>query len=167
MSKNITLIHNKENDTHLEEIKKEAGKIYETTSQAIYRISPILVKEDTNIHFPIISSDNTNIHRIKSIHKDNFIEKFALNEDQKTDNEYKTIDITTNQGEEDNYIELRLQEDEDEPRKYYDKYNLTQAFYFSCDPLSNKSEFIDEDEQCEIKFESMEDKLSRIFNISV
>lgn len=164
MSNNIKLIHNKDQDTNLDEIKKDVKNIYATSSQAIYRISPILVKEDTNTYFPIISADSTNSHHIKTLHKDNFIEHF---EAQKFENDYKLVNIALNCGKEDDYINLREPEDEDEPRKYFDKFNLLQAFYFSSDPLANQSEFVDEDETCEIKFEKIEDKFSRIFNITV
>jgi hypothetical protein len=164
MSNNIRLLHIKDEEKNIEEIKKGANKINETNSQAIYRISPILIKEDNGLSFPLISAENTHKHNLI---KENYVEKFSLSEDQKFENDYKLINIATNKGSEDNHIELRLPEDEEEPRKYYDKYNLYNAFYFSCDPLSSKSEFIDEDEEIVIKYESIEDKLTRIFGITV
>jgi hypothetical protein len=168
MSTNLKIIHNKDQDNNnIVNLKEDISNIYETSSQAIYRISPIIIKEDNNICFPIISADDTNSHNIKSIIKDNFIEKFNLSDDQRFDNDYKLIKIATNLNKDDDYIQLREPEDEDEPRKYYDKFNLFQSFYFSSDPLGNKSEFVDEEETCEIKFETMEDKFSRIFNITV
>jgi hypothetical protein len=206
---NILILWNEETDTLKTNSSQELSKlksslhfsdkeqIIQTSSQAVYRISPVLLTKvsDSSFVYPKIKlstaedSDVINKHIIDGIDKIDSTsdktqvkEKFSLKEDvfnydknhhdkllESNIIEIVQSNITNGEEVHDEFTSIKKPTEEDDQRKNMDKYNLLRGFSFAYDPYSNYSK-IDYDEdnfESEIKFEKVEDKLERILGIKI
>jgi hypothetical protein len=139
------------------EIKTLTSNVYETSSQAVYRISPVVSKEESGNHYTIYKATSDTAAKLNNIKKEMYWDRFSIKEDD--------IEPTNIIDEIIEPIELKKVEDEDEQRKFLDKDNLIKAFLFTYDPMSCTAEYDEEDESSEVKFESVQDRLEKIFDI--
>jgi hypothetical protein len=154
---NAKLIIYKEDDNT--DVKTLTSNIYETSSQAVYRISPILVKEESGNNYCLLKTNKETSSKLNNLKTEMYWDKFT--------NKDSEIEATNIIDEIIEPIELKQTEDEDEPRKFLDRDNLVKAFLFSFDPLSNRLTGYSEEEQNteDIKFEHISNRLGNLFNI--
>ncbi len=163
---------------------KEAGfnKFNSTDSQAIYRISPVLINSQDGFVYPkvkllnkedlhscsLIAQSKIEIAQVKNKFeaKENvFGNKVGSNE--KTHSDF--LDVVCGEDvEQKEDIDLKKPEDEDEGRKHFDKYNLLKAFKFVMDPYGSKAELNHEDDFTEsnLQFESVASKMESLFGLN-
>jgi hypothetical protein len=154
MDKNNKIILYKDDDNT--DIKTLPANFYETSSQAIYRISPVLIKEETGIYYTINKTTKESSSKLNNIKKEMFWNKYETKEDD--------IGPTNIIDEIIEPIEVKQAEEEDQPRKFLDKDNLIKSFLFAFDPLS-VAEYDEEDESSEVRFENINDRLEKLFDI--
>ena len=174
-----------QNDRKLEEIAKE--KVF-TDSQAIYRISPVLATNtSTGFVYPKIKVDNLDEALMYSREIDTTSDynvtktKFELREALSAYNSEAVsnleIDCESNflDAVEPNFdmksVITRIQqpENEDDPRKNLDKFNLFKAYTYASDPLNTKTHFKHDAnyENCEVEFFSVDTQIKDLLDINL
>lgn len=194
---NVELIYFKDldtaNDENVETLKSSVfsnQKNVETSSQAIYRISPVVVmkydKKGHKNHFDHLIYPKIKVTPEDMADKNNF--KFNAEVDRKTmKNKWEVKldvfnkDVSSAHEQPDsnfvdvvdadnvtNDIDLKTPEEEDDPRKHLDKFNLFRGFQFSMDPFNIRSDLTYEDnyDNCEVKFDSVGKRVEELFGIS-
>jgi hypothetical protein len=144
-------------DDEYTDIKTLTNNVHETSSQAIYRISPILSKEDTGNVYTIYKATKETSSKLNSIKKEMYWDRFNNKDDE--------IEPTNIIDEIIEPIYLKQVTDEEEQRKFLDKDNLIKSFLYTYDPLSLTTEYDDEDESSEVKFENISERLEKLFDI--
>jgi len=141
----IRLLYHKDSDNEANSIENISNlkslkniKITETFSQAIYRISPLVVYSG---HDEFVKP------KIKIVSEE--IDEYKFESDNKFEDEFVDVsknDLISNEEENiSNKIEIKIP-DEDEPRKNLDKFNFFRGFQFAFDPYNFKSELNDEED---------------------
>jgi hypothetical protein len=144
-----------------------------TNSQAIYRISPTIVKKTkNNFAYPKIKineNDNLNYSTSTTDEENKLNLKFERTEDKIIDDNLKLENYLSNTdkdmiiGE----IEIKKPDEDTDTRKYLDRYNLLRSFLFSMDPYNNISHLEgDENDEATLTFETLKDRLSNLFDIN-
>jgi hypothetical protein len=173
----MELIYFKEDSEHGLKIKNSTS----TDSQAIYRISPVLILEKgKELVYPkvkIQEKDLQNFEKnkidLKSDEKE-IKNKFEVKENifnkepqanEACDSNF--IDIVDAEQEDNLEFEIKKPEDEEDQRKHLDKYNLFKAFNFVNDKSNLKSDLTTDDDYLEtqITFDSIDNRLEKIFGI--
>jgi hypothetical protein len=160
---------------------KDLGlKDFESTeSQAIYRISPVVIQSHDKFVFPKVKVSGQKDFTL-SHHKS--LSKFEIaqvkNKFEAKENVFGTVKAHENQhsdfldvvdGEkqrdESTLTKLQKPEDEEDGRKHLDKYNLLKAFKFVFDPYDSKIELNNEEDYSEsnLQFASVDDKFESLF----
>ena len=174
-----------ENDRKLEEIANL--KVF-TDSQAIYRISPVLATNtSTGFVYPKIKVDNLDEAIAYSREIDTTTDynvtktKFELRDALSAYNSeavsHLEIDCESNylDAVEPNFdlnsviTKVQRPENEDDPRKNLDKYNLFKAYTYASDPLNTKTHFKHDGnyENCEVEFFSVDTQIKDLLDINL
>jgi hypothetical protein len=197
----LTLIKFKEEDStvpdtsidNLEERKIDsiASEKIITESQAMYRISPVLIVDKSNgFVYPKIKVENLDeaLEYSKGIDsstdynsvKQKFNLKEAMNLAFSSQGGMSQIDLES----ESNFLDvvdpnfdinnseftiIKKPENEEDPRKHLDKFNLIKGFTYAYDPLNTKSKMnYDEDyDNCQIEFFSAETQIKDLLDINI
>lgn len=140
-----------------------------TNSLAIYRISPLISVENSNISYPTITIpiEESEMHEIiDKLNKKNDMDDFS------NKNFIKSSEIENKKNEqkddEDISTEYDLKipdEEQNQTRAKFDKYNLIKAFCITYDPYNNRLNLEENNKECELKIENIEEKLIELFEI--
>lgn len=139
-----------------------------TTSQAVYRISPILLKDKNNISYPTLMvphNENELAEVIEKIAKEDFND--IKNKNFVSNNQNGEKDIDKDEENKENLYEIKSPDEDDiKPRAPLDKHNLVRSFCITMDTYKDRVEFDDEDEENpDIIVENLEEKLNNLFDI--
>lgn len=180
MNKNLSLIYYKDDEANpnVEELKKSVGNVLSTNSMAVYRMSPVIVMQgEKTMTYPILSADKDSLskdnRKTLNIKEDvkTIKEKYALTEDQKMEQVMSTGNYLSNLGDElDLGLDIKKPDEENDNRKYMDRYNLIRGFLYSVDPYMNRSQLLGEDDDYSdsaVKFEDLTEKLENLFDIKL
>jgi hypothetical protein len=162
-----------------------------TESQAIYRISPVLIVDKSHgFVYPKLNVENLDeaIEYSKEINTstdyNSVKQKFDLKEAMsmaynslgamshlEIESESNFLDVVDPTHEISNleYTFLQKPENEEDPRKHLDKFNLLKGFNYAYDPLNTKSKLnYDEDyDNCEVEFFSAETQIKDLLDINL
>ncbi len=177
------LIYYKEEEEPAQEIKKmyKVNKIQPTNSNAVYRVSPVVVYGKGHIVIPKvkIGSNPMASGNITQSVGENYIKEDKL--DKPDGLKDKFLVTSSNMAAEDktNIKDDNLDSDEsegkieikkgDEDRKNCDMFNLYRGFQYAFDPFHMRSSDLDneEDNSPELNFESVNSKIESLFGISI
>ena len=198
--KSITLIkyQEEEGEKDLNELEAEflkrldemASEKIITDSQAIYRISPVVISDsyDENFVYPKLKVQNLDEALAYSKEIDistdynSVKQRFDLKEAmyaatgeaasqleiESESNFLDVMDPTLDINDTD-IVGLKKPENDEDPRKDLDKFNLFKGFTYAYDPLNTKSKInYDEDyENCKVEFFSADTQIKDLLNINL
>lgn len=193
----LTLIKYQEENNPIPDTQEEkklesiASEKILTESQAIYRISPVLIVDKSHgMVYPKLKVENLDeaLEYSKEINtttdyntlKQKFDLKEAMNLAYTTqegmsqleiESESNFLDVVDPKFDISNteYTSIKKPENEEDPRKHLDKFNLIKGFTYAFDPLNTKSRMnYDEDfDNCEVEFFSAETQLKDLLDIKL
>jgi hypothetical protein len=189
-SNNIALIFKDESDEALDhssqnflnkacenkdtKIIKEEAII--TSNLSISKISPVIILEkNKSLKYPKVKVTIDELDQIVSSQRNINIEQDLKNIQNKFDpkkseeNMKDEIDKDENSNDDDKHIKLLEPEDEEDPRKNLDKYNLFKGFVYAFDPFNTRSHLENEDDvdNFDVNFDTMENRLKEMFGIKI
>jgi hypothetical protein len=179
-----------ENSEFLRKLDEIASEKILTDSQAIYRISPVVIadKSHGNFVYPklrvqdldeaLAYSKEIDISTDYNSVKQKFDLKEAMNaatgeaaSQLELESESNFLDVVDpnldiNDSE---IISIKKPENEEDPRKHLDKFNLFKGFSYAYDPLNTKSRmnYDDDYENCEVEFFSADTQIKDLLDINL
>jgi hypothetical protein len=189
---NMELLYYKEDSAQVESdvIKSLSNEIKSnssTNSQAIYRISPVVVNKGTrDFFYPKVklTQEDLNERKYSKVesdgHSHEIQNKFDVKEnvfgrepnpnEQSQSNfvEVSDPEFDAQKSHEVVDTEIKKPEDEEDGRKHLDKFNLLNGFRFVNDPFNLKSKITYEEDytEAEVESESMDQRIKTLFGIN-